>query len=86
MIASIVYLLCALTSVGCAWLLYSNFNEKKSKLLFWSATCFLGLAVSNVGLFVDLVMAKGHDLFLLRTIPALVGAYLLIWGLIREST
>ncbi len=85
MIASFVYLLCAVFSVGCAWLLFLNFRKTKSKLLFWSAGCFLGLALSNIALFVDLVLAPGMDLYLVRTTPALIGSYLLLCGLIWES-
>lgn len=85
MIASLVYLLCAVTSIGCAGLLLLNFRRNRTGLLFWSAACFLGLAISNVGLFVDLVLATQVNLFFVRTIPALLGVYLLVWGLIRES-
>ena len=86
MIASLVYLLCAIFSVACACLLYLNFRKTRSKLLFWSASCFLGLALSNIGLFVDLVLTPPRiDLYLVRTIPTLIGAYFLLWGLIWES-
>jgi hypothetical protein len=86
MIASLVYIMCAVTSIGCAWLLLANFRKSRSGLLFWSAACFMGLALSNVGLFVDLVLATKVDLVLIRTIPTLIGVYLLVWGLIWESS
>jgi hypothetical protein len=86
MIASLVYLLCAVTSATCTWMLASKFRETKAKLLFWSAICFFGFTISNVVLFIDIVLLPTIDLFVLRTLPALIGALSLTWGLISEST
>lgn len=85
MIASIVYLLCAVTSLWCAWLLFSNFKKAKTGILFWSGLCFACLSLSNVALFIDLVLFSSMDLYLVRTIPTVVGVALLAWGLIWES-
>lgn len=85
MIASLVYLLCAATSIACAWLLFSSYRKTRAPLLFWSYLCFVFLALGNIFLFVDLVLTGADvDLYLLRGGPTLIGALLLIWGLIWE--
>ena len=86
MIAAAVYLLCALTSVACAVLLLIQHARSKQRLLFWSSWCFIGLALNNVLLFVDLVIFPTTlDLSLVRTVPALVGLALLLWGFVWEA-
>lgn len=79
MISSIVYLLCALTSVLCTVLLYLNYRKNKTNLLFWSAICFFCLSLNNILLFVDLVLtAPTTDLSVIRTLPAAVGFAVLV--------
>lgn len=86
MIASIVYLLCAVASVLCATALLYKFRKTRVRLLFWSGICFVGFAVSNVLLFIDLViLSKDVNLLFFRTLPTLVGLGSLIWGLVWES-
>jgi hypothetical protein len=84
--AEAVYLLCALTSVACAALLVRSYLATRVRLTLWSALCFIGLALNNVILYVDLVVVPGTDLWLLRTVPALVGIGVLVAGLVWEST
>jgi hypothetical protein len=84
-VAESVYLLCALTSVLCAVLLLKGYRESRSRLLFWSSTCFTGLAVHNIILFVDLILLPDVDLFYPRTLTALASMVLLLYGLIWES-
>ena len=64
--AEVVYLLCALTSVACAFLLVRSYRNNRSKLLLWSSVCFVGLALNNALLFVDLVVVSSMDLSFLR--------------------
>jgi Family of unknown function (DUF5985) len=45
---------------------------------------FVGFAVNNILLFVDLIVLPRVDLFMWRTVPALVGVMLFIYGLIWE--
>ena len=80
-----VYALCAITAVICAALLLRGYRATRTRLLFWSSLCFAGLAVNNILLFVDLVLFPQVDLFLWRTLPALVGVMLLLYGLIWEA-
>lgn len=85
MIAEAVYLLCALTSVLCAVLLLLAYRRSRLAFLFWSSLCFVGLAVNNVLLFVDVVVVPQLDLSIVRTLPALLGVMLLVWGFVREA-
>jgi hypothetical protein len=83
--AEAVYVLCAVTSIVCAWLLFRGYRASRSNLLFWASLCFIGLAMNNVLLFIDLIVLPDIDLFMWRTAPALAGMALLLYGLIRDS-
>ena len=82
----IVYVLCALTSVLCAGLLIRSYRQNRSRLLLWSTLCFIGLALNNILLFVDLVVTGPDvDLQLLRSLTALGALATLVIGLVWES-
>lgn len=84
--AEAVYILCALTSVACAVLLLRGYRRSGMRLLLWSGLCFVTLAVSNVVLFVDLVIVpKDIDLTLIRSSLGLVGVAILLYGLIWDA-
>jgi hypothetical protein len=85
MIASMVYLLCALTSTLCAVLLLRKYRLRRAPILFWSSLCFVGLALNNSILFVDLVLIPEVDLSVLRMIPAVVGFAVLLWGFVWHT-
>jgi hypothetical protein len=85
MLAIIVYVLCAATSALCAALLLRGYARTRTRLLFWSGLCFAGLALNNVLLVIDVRVVPDVDLSLWRTIPALLGVALLVWGLVWES-
>lgn len=81
MISSVVYLLCAVTSVVCTCLLFYNYRKSRSQLLFWSAICFLGLSINNILLFIDLVLTgPTTDLSAARALPAALGFAALVSG------
>lgn len=82
--AEIVYLLCALTSIGCAVLLVRSWRRNRTRLLLWSSVCFVGFAVNNVLLFIDLVLVP-HDLSILRAATAFVAITALLVGLIWNA-
>jgi hypothetical protein len=85
MFANVVYILCAATSSLCAGLLFRGYRRSGARLLFWSALCFIGLALNNVMLIVDVRVVPGIDLSTWRMVPAVAGAALLLYGLIWES-
>jgi hypothetical protein len=82
--AEVVYILCAATSILCAVLLFRSYRASRTRLLFWSSLCFLGLAVNNVMLILDLYVVS-TDLFYARTLIAVGSMAMLIYGLIWSS-
>jgi hypothetical protein len=83
--AAAVYLLCALTSILCAALLIRAYRANGARLLFWSSLCFIGLALNNVLLFVDLVLVPQVDLRMVRDLSALAALSIMLFGLIWDQ-
>jgi hypothetical protein len=83
--AETVYLLCALTSTLCSALLLRGYIRTRTRLLLWSGLCFVGLALNNAVLVVDIMIVEDADLATWRLVPAAVGFALLLYGLIWES-
>jgi hypothetical protein len=82
--AEAVYILCMLTSLAGAVLLMRAYLRSRMRLLLWSGLCFVALALSNLLLFVDLVLVPDMDLSLWRSSIALVGVATLLYGLIWD--
>lgn len=81
-----IYLLCALTSLGCAVLLLRSWWKTRARLLLWSTVCFVGLFLNNVLLFVDLVLTPPElDLSPWRALLAVVTIGVFIYGLIFDG-
>lgn len=85
MIGPVVYLLGSLVTLLCAVLLLRGFVRVRQRLLLWSGLCFAGLTVSNLLLFVDLVVIQQFDLYILRLMTAAGAMLLMLYGLIFES-
>lgn len=83
-IADVVYVLCMLTSLACAFLLWRGYQRSKARLLMWSSLCFFGLATNNALLIVDLRILPDVDFVAWRAVPALVGVALLLYGLVWD--
>ena len=83
--AESVYILCALTSALCAWLLWRSYLATRTALLLWSALCFIGLGLNNALLFTDLVLVPSMDLGILRNTTALCALAVLVYGLITDT-
>jgi hypothetical protein len=83
----LVFLLCIATSIACMWLLFRGWRRTRTRLLFWSAWCFVGLAANNLLVFIDLIIFPGPDIDLrpLRAIASLTAVTVLLWGMIREA-
>jgi hypothetical protein len=79
-----VYALCALTSLLCAGLLFRGYRRNGARLLLWSAVCFVGFFLNNLLLLVD-VNVPLEDLSIWRSLPALAGTLILVYGLIWET-
>jgi hypothetical protein len=80
-----VYVLGALTSLACAVLLLRGYARGRKRLLLWSGLCFVGLALSNILIFLDLVVFPQIDLYYWRLGTTLAAMTLLLYGLIWES-
>ena len=83
--ATLVYALCALTSLACAVLLLRGYARNRVRLLLWSGLCFAGLALNNLILLVDMRVVPAVDLSVWRTLPALAGIVILLYGLVWET-
>lgn len=83
--AAAVYVLCALTSLACAVLLLRGFSQRGVRLLLWSGLGFVGFAVGNAMLVLDLVILPERDLSLLRSLPVLAGLIVLVYGLVWDT-
>ena len=84
--APLIYSLCALTSLTCLVLLWRSYRGTGSRLLFWSAACFMLLTVNNTLLVLDKVVFPVEvDLTLWRLVAALAAVMLLLYGLVWEE-
>jgi hypothetical protein len=83
--AILVYALCALTSTACAVLLLRGYARSHFRLLLWSGLCFVGLALNNILLVVDKQVVPDVDLSAWRTLPALAGVALLLYGFVWDT-
>jgi len=80
-----VYVLCALTSFTCAWLLLRGYGRTRSRLLLWSSLSFVAFALNNALLFVDLVVVPEIDLSLVRASLSLLAVVILVIGLVWDG-
>ncbi|HEX3358035.1 MAG TPA: DUF5985 family protein [Tepidisphaeraceae bacterium] len=83
--AQTVYILCALTCVACAILLFRGYCRTRARMLLWSSLCFAGLIANNILLFLDKVTLPNTDLSLARTVVALLSLIVMLYGLIFDS-
>ena len=84
--ASLIYSMCALTSLACAVLLWRAQGRAGSRLLFWSAWCFVLLTVNNVLLVLDkVVWTVEVDLRMWRLVTGFAAVALLVYGLVMED-
>ena len=84
MIAELIYLLCAATSLAAAALLTRHYRYRRSPQLFWSSLAFAGFSVNNIMVFVDLAMLPQTDMALIRALVSAVAMFALVYGLTRE--
>jgi hypothetical protein len=84
-VAELVYVLCAVTSLFCAALLIRSHRRTRQRLMLWSSLCFVGFALNNILLCIDLMVIPTTDLAFLRSGVALCAMGVLLFGLIWES-
>ncbi len=83
--AAAVYLLGILVTFACALLLLRGYRRGKKRLLLWTGVCFTGLTISNILVFVDLILVPQIDLYLWRLVAAALSMGFMLYGLIWES-
>jgi hypothetical protein len=84
-VPSLIYFLCLLASAVCAALLVRGYRRSRTKLLLFSALCFVFLALNNLLLVIDLlVFPTSIDLTAMRLVAVLAGLLTLLYGFIWE--
>lgn len=81
-----VYILCMVTSAFCAALLLREYRRTSARLLLWSSLSFMGWALNNALVFMDLVVLPELDLSITRTAMSLVAVSLMLYGLVWDAT
>jgi Family of unknown function (DUF5985) len=85
-IGSLVYFLCLAASAVCAGLLIRGYLRSRTRILLWSAICFVLLALNNLLAVVDIVLIPdGIDLRLERLAASLAAVLILLYGFIWET-
>ncbi len=79
-----VYLLCFATSAACALLLARSYFASRTRLLLWSAICFLFLATNNLVVVVDMLMIPDISFRVLRLVLALAAVSVLLFGFVWD--
>lgn len=84
----LIFALCALMSVTCTGMLLRGYLRERSHMLLWSSLCFALLALTNIVLFVDVVMLPEIDFngSIWRNLLSATAASLLVLGLVWELT
>jgi hypothetical protein len=84
-VPSLIYFLCLLASAICAALLVRGYRRSRTKLLLYSALCFVFLALNNLLLAIDLlIFPTTIDLAAMRLVAVLAGLLTLLYGFIWE--
>lgn len=84
-LAPAVYILGFLVTAACGVLLFRAWSAARKRLLLWSAICFCGLAISNLLVFLDIVILPQIDLYPWRLLTAAASMLILLYGLIWEG-
>lgn len=82
---TLVYTLCFATAALCAYLLGRGYRRVRSRMLFWSATCFVLLAVANFMVILDMLIFPDINFRPWRLGITLVGVSVLLFGFIWDE-
>lgn len=82
---TLVYTLCFVTSAVCATLLVRNYGRTRSRLLLWSAVCFVLLAANNLIVIVDMLVLPQSDFRPFRLVLSLAAVSVLLFGFVWSS-
>jgi hypothetical protein len=85
-VPAVVYVLCALTSLLCTFLLLRSYRRSGTRLLLLIGLCFAGLTINNFLLPIDLIWLKAEvDLSVVRSAVGFVSVAALLVILIWEA-
>lgn len=84
LLEGVIYLLCVLTSLLCAYLLLRAYRRARTRVLVWTAICFTMLALNNMVLAVDVLLLPENDLSFFRVVTALLAVSALLYRFIWE--
>ena len=85
MIAPIIYLLCALTSFFCAWMLFRSYLRQRYRLLLLSSLCFSFIFLNNLFLVCDKIIFPNIDFKTYRLSFGVIALLFLLYGLVWED-
>jgi len=83
--AALIYSLCALTALTCAFLLTRAYLRSRYRILLWGGLAFVGLTIGNVVLVADKIFLTHVDLSTLRYAITLAAMCILFFGLIWDT-
>lgn len=83
--AELIYGLCTVLSLAIAVMLWRQQRRLPTRMIYWTALCFSGLALSNLVLVVDKLVFPEFDLRVLRHSISLLSIGLLLFGLVYED-
>ena len=81
----VIYSLCTLTSIACAFLLLRGYAHNRFRLLLWSGLCFVGFSINNLLVVMDQIFFPTADLYAWRLTASLCAIVLLLYGLIWDD-
>ena len=82
---AIVFLLCLITSAACAALLVRSYVRTHTRLLLWTAVCFVLLAINNLFVVLDVLLLPAVELLPFRQLASLSAISVLLVGFIWEA-
>ncbi len=84
-LSSFIYFLSFVASSVCAGLLVRSYMRNRTRLLLWSAACFVFLALNSLTVIIDFVLFPSVDLGIIRQATSLAGVAALLYGFIWEA-
>ncbi len=83
--SSAVYILATLVCCLSAVLLLRGYKAGGQRLLLWSGISLLGLTLTNLLVFFDIVVFTQFDFYPYRLAAAAVSMLILVYGLVQEG-
>lgn len=83
--ALLIYVLCLVTALGCAGMLLNAWRRTRHPLLLWAGLCFVGLAVNDALVVVDLYVVPQTSLLIARRVVGLGAVGLILVGLVFHT-